>query len=99
MPIKSVKSFSNIYFHGQVSSKRFFVQNIDSFRGYADAVLDAPSFDETSLLCGNDSRHDFREPICQNLGDEFEFEVCNGYRPVISHLLCMVSFWNKNNII
>lgn len=50
LPAQSVKSFSYVYFHRNVSTKRLFVNNINHFRSKIVVILDASTLDETFLL-------------------------------------------------
>lgn len=55
-PFNSIKCFMNMQFKSDVATKRFGIQQVNSFRGDWDTLKYASSFNEPPLFSKNDSR-------------------------------------------
>lgn len=79
--------------------KRFFVQQVDSFRGSHNAILNVSSKDEAPLVLRYDQRSYRAQPISQDLSDNLELEVSQGNWSEIVKFVSLRNFRDQNEEI
>ncbi|KAK2370146.1 hypothetical protein QL285_083222 [Trifolium repens] len=98
-PFKSIKSLRNIYLKSQVTTVRFVMQKVSSFRGNTQTVFEISTLNKTHLFLRDNGRQNRSKSISNNFRNYFKLEICHGYRSKLVNRCCILNLRQKGNNI
>lgn len=72
------------------------MEKVNCFRGETNTISYTFSFKKALLHIRNNTWHNWRQSICNDFRNDFEFEVGKGYGPELINNICLRSLGNQD---